>query len=159
LRGALVDGEDLAIPATGDDMALALTWRDEVYVSPIDARTYRAEGWQAHPPEQGEAAAARLSGEIHLFTSDDDIMARTTPEELAAFCQQIKLCAERMLTQHDGAEIVLRVGCLPQGHAVDLSGKGAVPPDVMQAFFDAIKALPPLRVSGEVSFEMRLSVA
>jgi hypothetical protein len=159
-RGALVAGKELVIPATGDDLSLALTWRDEIYVSPIDARVYRAEaGRDTHAPEASGEAAARVSGEIRLFSSENEIIERTSAEELTAFCQQIKNCADRMLIGHDGAEIVLRVRCTPQGHGVELSGKGEVPPDVMQAFFDTIKALPPLRVTdGDISFEMQLSV-
>lgn len=159
IRGALIAGTDLTLPAEGDDMSFALTWRDEIYVSPIDARIYHAEGgWATHTPDQ--RAPGGLSGEIRLLTPENDIVARTSAEELAEFCRQIKLCAEQMLTRHDGADIVLRLRCTPEGHAVDLSGKGEVPPDVMQAFFDAIKTLPPLRVTdGDVSFEMQLSVS
>jgi hypothetical protein len=170
LRRALIDGQELAIPASDDLMPLALSWRDEVYVSPIDARAYRAEGgWETHQPEAaasaeaagGAGATEKLTGEIRLLTSENEILARTSGEALVAFFQQIKACADRLLgDQGDQAEIVLRLRCTAQGHTVDLSGRGEVPPEVMQALFETIKALPPLPVrEGEVSFEMQLLVS
>jgi hypothetical protein len=166
LRRALADGADLAIPATGDGMSFTLAWRDELYVSPIDAQAYRAEGgWGAYQPSTAAAASPSPSkvklAQVRLLTSQDDITARTQVEALASFLREIQGVAERLLGNRDEEfEILLRVACKPEGHDVNLSGRGEAPSDVMQGFFEAVKQLPPLPVTdGDVSFEVAMTVS
>jgi hypothetical protein len=164
IRQALVDGKELSIPATGGGMSFALTWRDEVYVSPIDARAYRAEGsWNAYPENAGDAGPAPRVNirHVRVLTSEEELAARTSVHELVAFCDRIRRCAEQVIgDRDDAAELLLRLQCTSQGHGVHLSGRGEVPQDVMQAFFEAIKQLAGLPIrEGEVSFEIELTVA
>jgi hypothetical protein len=165
LRRALIDGVDLAIPASGDGMSLALTWRDEVYVSPIDARAYRAEGgWAMHRPEgTGEAApASRVAiRHVRLLASEEEVAARTTVAAVVAFCEAIRSCAEQVFGgRDDEAGLLVRLQCTPEGHGIKLAGSGEIPPEPMQAFFDALRRLDRLPVrDGEVSFEIELAVA
>lgn len=164
IRRALVEGKPLSIPATGEGMAFALTWRDEVYVSPIDARVFRAEGgWHTYQASAAGAGAVPKVNlrEVRLLTSQEEIDARTSVRALAAFCHEIQRCAEDVLgVRDDEAELLLRLRCTPRGHAVDLSGRGEVPPEAMQAFFEAVRQLAHLPVrDGEVRFEIELSVS
>jgi hypothetical protein len=163
IRGALVEGKELSIPASDDGMSLALTWRDEVYVSPIDPTAYAAEGDQTHLPIPAGARPAdpAKAGELRFLTSETEIAARTSPDALEAFCRAIMSCTERTLGDcHDELAIVMRLECTPQGHGVQLSGRGDAPPEMIDALFEAIKQLPSLPVrEGEVVFEVALTIS
>ena len=168
IRRALVDGKELVLPASGDRMSFALTWRDEIYVSPIDAQAYRAEGgWTTFQPDPaagaGDARApARVTlGQVRLLMSQDEFAARTAVQDLAAFCREIQRCAERVLGDHDGElEVLLQLRCAPQGHEVGLSHRGDAAAETLQALLDAINALASLPVrADEVRFELQLAVS
>lgn len=164
VRRALIEGQEVSIPATGDGMSLALTYRDDVYTSPIDGMVHAAEGGWSDAPSVAEDAPptgdAKL-GHVRLLTPLDQVAARTSIDELAAFIREIKRCAERVLGDRDDqVELLLRLRCRPHGHEVELSGRGETPPEVMQGFFESIKRLasPPVR-DGEVSFEFDLTIS
>lgn len=131
-------------------MSFALTWRDEVYVSPIDARAYRAE--------EVRAASQVNIRNVRVLTSEAELAARTSVVELTAFCEAIRRSAQQVLgDREDEAELLLRLRCTPEGHGIQLSGRGEVPQEVMQAVFEAIRQLPGLPIQGgEVSFEIEL---
>lgn len=150
IRQALLDGKELSIPGTGGGMSFALTWRDEVYVSPIDARAYRAE--------EVRAASQVNIRNVRVLTSEAELAARTSVVELTAFCEAIRRSAQQVLgDREDEAELLLRLRCTPEGHGIQLSGRGEVPQEVMQAVFEAIRQLPGLPIQGgEVSFEIEL---
>jgi hypothetical protein len=150
IRQALLDGKELSIPATGGGMSLALTWRDEVYVSPIAAHAYRAED---------ASAPSRVSiRHVRVLTSEEELAARTSVRDLTAFCEAIRHSAQQVLGgRDDEAELLLRLRCTPEGHGIHLSGRGEVPQEIMQAVFEAIRQLPGLPIrDGEVSFEIEL---
>lgn len=168
LRRALIDGDDISIPATGEEMSLALKWRDQMYVSPIDGQAYRAGGgWKTYTPEQPpEQAREHASGrvtmrEVRLLTPQSAIAARTSVSDVAAFFRQLQLSAEHVLGNHDGeAEILVQLRCTPQGHDVTLAARGGPAQATLQALLEAINRLDRLPVrSDEVSFEVHLSVS
>jgi hypothetical protein len=164
IRGALISGKELSIPAADDQLSFTLTWRDDVYVSPIDAEAYAAEGHRetSLPSTTGTEPTDRVrSGEIRLLTSEADIAARTSPDALDAFCRAIMGCTERILgNREDQIEVVLRLQCTPKGHGVNLSGRGDAPSEVMEALFEAVKHLPSLPVrEGEVVIEVALTIS
>jgi hypothetical protein len=146
-------------------MSLALTWRDQEYVSPVDGRSYSAEGgWNAYQPTTPEGAPATSKvtiKQVRLLTPQRELAARSSVRELAAFCHQVQRCAQRAIGDRDDvAELVIRMRCTPEGHDVDLAGRGEMPQPVMQAFFEAVKQLARLPVQdGEVSFEIELTVS
>jgi hypothetical protein len=162
VRDALIEGRDVGIPAVGTGMSFALTWRDQEYVSPVDGRTYQAEGgWDAYGPTTPEGAPATNEvtiKQVRLLMAVDEVGARTSAEELAAFCREVERCAQRAIGDRAvAAELVIRMRCTPEGHDVDLSDRAELPQPVMHAFFEAVKQLPRLPVQdGEVSFEIEL---
>jgi hypothetical protein len=143
-------------------MSFALTWRDQEYVSPVDGRTYQAEGgWDAYGPTTPEGAPATNEvtiKQVRLLMAVDEVGARTSADELAAFCREVERCAQRAVGDRAvAAELVIRMRCTPEGHDVDLSDRAELPQLVMHAFFEAVKQLPRLPVQdGEVSFEIEL---
>ena len=168
IRRALIEGKELSLPATGDRMGFALTWRDEVYVSPIDAQAYRAEGgWTTHPASPaGDSDAPRTParvtlGQVRLLMPQDEFTARTSAQGLAVFCREIQRCAERVLADHDGElEILLQLRCVPEGHEVGLSHRGDASAELTQALLDEVNGLVRLPVQGgEVRFELQLALA
>jgi hypothetical protein len=164
IRRALVDGKELSIPGSDKQRSFALTWRDEVYVSPIDGETFIAPGgWNMYHPDTPAIAATNgrvKVADIRLLTSQADIAARVSVKDMAAFIREIERCTENVLADHaDQTQILMRLRCKPQGHDVTLSGRGDTPQQLMEAIFKIVSQLPPVSVSeGEVVFEFSLEV-
>lgn len=163
VRGALIDGRNLVIPQDGAEMSLALIWREQHYVSPVDGQVYFSEfGWNTHQSNSSVPAAAGTWGikQVRLLTGEHELAARISNPELAAFCWEIVRSAQ-VVSGHDGAvELLVRMRCTSAGHHVDLACRGVVPEAQMQAFYDAMTRLTPLPVDeGEVSFELELGVS
>ena len=95
------------------------------------------------------------------MTSEHEMAARCSVDDLAAFCQEVQHCAQRTIGgRDDAAELLIRVRCTPEGHDVDLASRGDVSQPVMQAFFDEVQLMARLPVrGGEVSFEIELTVS
>jgi hypothetical protein len=170
VRSALIEGRDVRVPAAGTDMSLALTWRDQEYVSPVDGRSYAAaaggDTYQPTTPEGAPATSKVTIKQVRLVTPEGELAARSSAPELAAFCQEVQRCAQRAFgDRDDAAELLIRMRCTPEDHDVDLAWRGEVPQPVMQAFFEAafveaVKQLARLPVKdGEVSFEIELMVS
>jgi hypothetical protein len=170
VRSALVEGRDVSIPAAGDGMSFALSWRDHDYVSAVDGHSYRAEGgWDTYQPTTPEVVPATSTVRIEtvgLLTPQHELAARSSADDLVAFCQEVARCAQRTIGDREiAAELVIRMRCTPEGHDVDLSSRGEVAQPVTQAFYaaafvEAVKQLPGLPVKdGEVSFEIDLTVS
>jgi hypothetical protein len=155
LRRALIEGEELAIPAA-DGMSLALTWRDEDDAGPGDG-----EVWQALAPEAPAGRPGKVAlGPVRLLTSETELAERTSAEQLGAFCRELQRCVERVVADRDEPlELRLQVICRPRSHRVGLSHKGDASDDLLDALLDALEQIPTLPVRGEVSFELELSVA
>jgi hypothetical protein len=164
LRSALIEATDVSMPAAGTAMSFALTWRDQEYVSPVDGRSYTAEGgWDAYQPttERAQAASRVTINQVRLLTSEREMAARTSVDELAAFCQEVARCAQHTIGDHDDAtELLIRLRCTCEGHDVELASRGDVSQPFMQALVDAVQQMARLPVQdGEVSFEIELTVS
>ena len=167
VRSALIEGTDVEIPAAGDGMSFALTWRDQEYVSPVDGRSYGAEGgWDTYQPTTPDGAPETNTvtiTQVRLLTPEHELAERSSADELAAFCQEVARCAQRTFGDRDGAaELIVRMRCTPEGHDVGLASRGDVPHSLMfmHAFYDAVNQLAGLPVqNGEVSFEIELTAS
>ena len=97
---------------------------------------------------------------VRVLTSEEELAARTSVRELTAFCEDIRRSAQQVLGDRgEAAELLLRLQCTPEGHGIQLSGRGEVPQEVMQAVFEAVRQLPGLPIQGgEVRFEIELEV-
>jgi hypothetical protein len=138
IRSALVDGNELSIPATGDAIAFALTWRDDL------------------------ATDGRVTiGQVQLLTEQDQLAARASALDLAVFCREIQRCAVRVLGDHEGQlDVLVRASCTPEGHQFGLSRRGEASDETLQALVDALEEIARLPVrEGEVSFEIQLTVS
>ncbi len=153
LRRALIEGEELTIPAT-EGMSCALTWRD-----PADDRPAEAS-WQASAPEPpAERPGKVVLGPVQLLTPEAELAQRTSAEQLGAFCRELQRCVERVLADRDEPlELRLQVICRPRSHRVGLSHKGDASDDLLDALIDALEQIPTLPVRAEISFELELLV-
>lgn len=96
IRKAFVSGSDVFIPRRAKDSAsFSMDWRKaRGYVSPVTGETYFAEGWTTCQPE-GESPELKQrlavsSGRTVLLTSEREIAARTTAEDLADYINTIQ---------------------------------------------------------------------
>ncbi|HEX3766260.1 MAG TPA: DUF3480 domain-containing protein [Kofleriaceae bacterium] len=161
LRRALIEGEELAIPAA-EGMACALTWRDEAEAS-VEAELDSDAG---EDDATGDLAAAEPGttrvalDAVRLLTSEAELAARASADQIAAFCRELQRCVERMLAdRNEPLGLRLRVICRPRSHRVGMAHRGELSEDALDALIDALEQLPSPPVRGEVSFELELSVA
>jgi hypothetical protein len=137
---------------------------DEMYRNPVDNKTYVAPGgWKRYKPEHrqpDEPGRKVKSGGIRLLTPESDLAERTTPEDLAAFIRE----AERLADESFGKSgkkflVIVQFTCNPTGHKIKLAHRGDATYELLQSYYDALKALKNLPVRhGEVSFQFELSV-
>jgi len=188
LRRALIEGEELAIPAA-EGMACALTWHDEAEAeaeteteTETDAETETETEADAGEDGDGWAAAsgavARVAlGPVRLLTPDAEFAARASADQIAAFCRELQRCVERVLATRGGGHgpeqseresalsiheplgLRLQVICRPRNHRVGLSHRGELSDAALDALIEALEQLASPPVRGEVSFELELLVA
>lgn len=153
LRRALIEGEELTIPAT-DGMSCTLTWHDAADDRPAEA------SWQAYAPEPPAGRPGKVAlGPVRLLTSEAELAQRTSAEQLGAFCRELQRCVERVLADRDEPlELRLQVICRPRSHRIGLAHKGDASDDLLDALIDALEQIPTLPVRAEVSFELELLV-
>ncbi|MET0899944.1 MAG: suppressor of fused domain protein [Mycobacterium sp.] len=142
VRGALIDGRKVEIPADGTGMSFVLTWRDHEDVA---------------VPPTGRVTITL----VRLLTPEPELAARSSADELAAFCRQIQRCLLSAVADRiDAGQLLVRMQCTSEGHDVKMSSRGDMTQPVMQEFFEAVSQLDGLPVQGgEVSFEIELSVS
>jgi len=158
---ALVTSCDAAPPQTVQESGV---YPDEVYQNPLDGMTYVAPGgWKTHlprtprPDQEGQKVKPER---VRLLTSDADILARTTVEDLTILIREAESLADVTLGHSDKRfQIMVQFTCKPSGHEIRLAHHGDATPEILQAYFDALSAAKNLPVKeGEVSFQIELSV-
>lgn len=164
LRGALSDGRDLVIPADAAEMSLVLTWRESEDVGAGDGESHVDDSGGVTDQSTSAAPEAAVGTwqieQVRLLIPEHELAARTTPEEVAAFCREVARCAQQTIGGSCSAELMVRMRCEPSGHDVDLASRGDVSQPQMRAFFEAMAQLASLPVkAGEVSFEITLGVS
>jgi hypothetical protein len=173
LRDALMTGRDLDLPARAD-MALRLTWLDDVYVAADGQTLVAPSGWNLyrpdaadpdhdpdHDPDRATASRERVHLlEVRLLTAQADVATRAAPRDIAVFCREIQLTAERLFGKRDTKfELKVRIAATPAGHTLELSHRGEVTPGELKTFYEAVRALAKLPMrGGEVAFEVFLAV-
>ena len=137
---------------------------NERFDNPVDKKTYIAEGgWKTYEPN--EAQTPEETGRIHtagirLLTAQHDIAKRTSVESLAAFAELAEASAQETLMEvSTRATVLTQFTCTPGEHSVQLSHRGSVTQDQLQAYYDALLALDSMPVSSdEVSFQLTIEI-
>lgn len=136
--------------------------QDQSYNNPIDKRSYTAPGgWQTYSPEGGVLPSTEkvVLDSIRLLQAQEEISSRTTVEELSSFVKLAQDSASEVFAHYEKpATLLVQFTCTPQKHVVDIAYQGEAPPDLLQAYYDKLKNLKPLRVSDEVKFQLTIKI-
>jgi hypothetical protein len=136
--------------------------QDQSYDNPIDKRSYTTRGgWQTYSPEGGVQLSTEkvVLDSIRLLQAQEEISSRTTTEELSSFIKRAQGAASEVFAHYEKpATLLVQFTCTPQKHVVDIAYQGEVSPDLLQAYYDKLKNLRPLRVSDEVKFQLTIKV-
>jgi hypothetical protein len=126
VRGALLSGQSVFLPADGDGAAFTLEWNEQVYFNPIDGMRLEPEGgWQRYGPPAVRVAAstdepAFWQGTM-LLTSDEDMGQRLRRlEDLSEFMGVLDRTLRDFFTalpSGPGEDLLLDCQLLPGGKA------------------------------------------
>lgn len=173
VRRAFLDGQAITVPASGDGLSLSVAWQDnvvagqdEVYVNPVDQKTYVASGgWvtcQPDSPRVAEPQSNRVkTEEVRLLTADADLAIRTTADDLAVFCKAVERCAAAALAASLGAfKVLVQFHCTCSGHQIQMAHQGDATPELLQKLSDSLAQLPKLPVrQADVTFQVQIAVS
>lgn len=136
--------------------------QEETYRNPVDKKTYTAPGgWKSYTPEGPvEVTKGKVSiAGVRLLQSQDEIASRTTAQELATFLDQAHEAAVGVFASYaKRAVIMVQFTCVPGKCPPTIAYQNGPPQELLQAYYDKLARLPPLRVSGEVKFQLTLQV-
>jgi len=150
------------IAAIGLSLATAAVSQESTYHNPVDGKDYVAPGgWGVYHPDGDEKRTpekVRLD-DVRLLQDQDELASRTTAQELAAFIDAAHQAAAEVFSSSP-VPTVLQVlfTCMPGKCPPSIAYQGAPPRELLQAYYNKLKELPPLRCSGEVKFQFTLSV-
>lgn len=120
------------------------------------------DGWRTYQPRTPAAVTGTVNMTlVRLLILESELAQRTSVDALAAFCQEVTLCAQRAFAHcDDDGELLIRMRCSATGHGVEMAGRGELAQSAVQALYDSVGQLAALPVrQGEVAFEIELAVA
>ena len=131
------------------------------YVNPVDKLTYPTSGeFKTYQPAKPREQTGRVvTDQIILLTGEDDIKDRTTVEDLTAFLKKAEAEADRELERNKlPAVVLLQFNCLPGRCELKIASQGNAEQAILQRVYDSVSRLSPLKVSGDVRFQLQLRV-
>lgn len=142
--------------------ALSVYAEDQTYENPVDKKAYTAPGgWQTHSPEGGVHPSADTVSldSVRLLQAEQEIASRTTVAELGSFIKHAEASASEIFSHYEKpATLLVQFTCTPGKQVVEIAAQGEPPQDLLQAYYDKLGNLKPLRVSDEVKFQLTIKV-
>ena len=136
--------------------------QDETYHNPVDRKAYTAPGgWKSYAPDTpAPPSTEKVDLEnVRLLQDQEEMAARTSVPDLAAFIKVAQAAASGVFAHYDkAASLLVQFTCTPGKHVVQLASQGEPPRELLEAYYDKLVALEPLKVSGEVKFQFLLKV-
>lgn len=134
----------------------------QTYHNPVDQKAYTAPGgWRSYSPDTpAQPSTQKVDLEnVRLLQDQNEMAARTSVPDLAAFIQRAQAAAAAVFARYDkAAALLVQFTCTPGKHVVQIASQGKPPQELMEAYYDKLAALEPLKVSGEVKFQFLLNV-
>lgn len=127
--------------------------QDSTYQNPVDGKAYTAD-WKTYKPQHGEALPenpkVQVAG-VRLLNRQDEFAQYTSVDDLVAYLKQVNHIASTVFADSGiKAEVMAQFESSPGKTALKLASQGGVPDKLMQAFYEQVNALPPLRVSSSI---------
>ena len=167
IREVLVSGSDVFIPPGGKDGAsISIEWeKPKGYVSPVSGETYFAERWTTYLPEgtsrEAKQRVAVSSNRSILLTSEPQLAARTTAEDLAGYVKRIEDAVDGFFAsqeQRTRRELTIQLGLTPEDHEVRFAAVPDLTADMAADLDNQLDRVPVPKVRGPVKLELILIV-
>lgn len=167
IRKALVSGSDVFIPPGGKDGAsISIDWRKaRGYVSPVTGKTYFAEGWTTYLPEgtslELNQRLAVSSSRTVLLTSEREIAARTTAEDLGGYINTIQDTVDAFFApqaQRTKRELTIQLALRQEGHEVRFVAVPNLSAEMSGDLQNQLEKVAEPKVRGPVTLELILTV-
>jgi hypothetical protein len=134
-----------------------------VYENPVDGKTYVTPGqfktYQPDTPRDTRGQRVITEG-VTLLTGEPDLKLRVQVKALADFIQSAEFRAYPVLAKNPKAmSALVQFNCQVGKCDVKLATQGDADSTVLQALYDALVKLPPLKANGEVAFQLRFKVS
>jgi len=132
------------------------------YQKPVDKMTYETPGqfktyYPAAPrDERGQRVTTQ---DIVLLTGEPDISTRVTVQDLATYMKNAEARAYAELAKNKTAmSAMARFNCRPDKCEVEIASQGQADNATLQALYDVLSKLPPLKTTGAVAFQLVFNV-
>jgi hypothetical protein len=167
IREGLLSGSDVFVPSHGKAGAsISVEWaKAAAYTSPVTGETYVAEKWTNYEPHGSFPATkhrvAVSSSRIVLLTSERDLQARTTAEDLASYVNAIGNAVDAFFTPSErrtSRELTIQLALTAEGHEVRVPALLDLSAEVIEDLHQRLESVPAPRVGGPVKLDYILSV-
>jgi hypothetical protein len=167
VREALLSGSDVFIPPRETAGAsISIQWvKAKAYLSPVTGETYLSEGWTTYQPQgtsrELNQRLAISSSRIVLLTSEPEIAARTTAEDLADYTERIEDEVDAFFApqgQRTKRELTIQLALRQEGHEVAFVVMPALSANQNADLDNRLEKVPAPKVGGPVKLELILSV-
>jgi hypothetical protein len=165
IREALLSGTDVSVPAAGvDDASITVVWAKAAYTSPVRGEKYTAEKWTTYKPETTLPPKERVavsSSRIVLLTSEQDLEARTTADDLGGYLNVIEKTVDTFFTHPErriNRQLTIRLALTATEHEVQFIAVPDLGGDVSEDLHERLESVRSPIVSGHVKLDLILSV-
>jgi hypothetical protein len=167
IREALLSGTDVFVPPAGvTGASISVKWaKPAAYTSPVSGETYTGEGWTTYQPEATNSPpkerVAVSSSRAVLLTSQHDLEARITAEDLAAYGNAIGNVVDTFFTPFQrriSCELTIQLALTAAGHEVRFIAVPELSANVAEDLQQRLDSVPSPKVSGPVKFDFILSL-
>ena len=136
--------------------------KDDLYRNPIDETVYCVPGgWQAYGSEKsGQPSKEKVAlGDVRLLQNQYVVAAHTDAAELAAFIERAATVASNVFAKSkNAATLLVQFTISPTETVVEMAVQGEPPQELLQTYYDQLKNLQPLKVTGLVKFQMTVKI-
>lgn len=163
LREALLCGSELTLPFE-DGMTMRLTVRPDRIEDPFTGGTLSAAGgWERYAPAKPKVDVGRVAGiSIVLLIPEPVFAERVDVSTLAEFTNTVQRTLERLageLPVKTVTPVALQFTLLPEAAPrVQIAYQGREAPQMFGPLHEALSAMSPVAVRGEVIFRVEASV-
>jgi hypothetical protein len=166
IREALLSGTDAFVPAAGvDDASITVAWtKPATYTSPVSGETYTAERWTTYKPETTLPPKERVavsSSRVVLLTSEQDLQAGTTADDLGGYLNVIEKTVDKFFTHTErriNRELTIRLALTATEHEVQFIAVPDLSADVSEDLHERLESVRSPKVGGPVKLDLILSL-
>lgn len=166
IREALLSGTDVFVPAAGvDDASITVVWtKPAAYTSAVSGEKYTAESWITFSPETTLPPKERVavsSSRIVLLTSEQDLQARTTADDLSGYLNVIEKTVDKFFTHPErriNRELTIQVALTATEHELQFIAVPDLSADVSEDLRERLERVCTPTVGGPVKLDLILGL-